>query len=132
MNSSEARLENFLETMAATPFADGASDCALTVADWVMTARSCPDPALGLRGQYRSAAERDALLKSIGGLKAAMTAAAARAGLKTTRQPRRGDVGLVTLSGRMLAGICLGRSWAAKGDGLVVEIPRRVLKAWRV
>lgn len=125
-------LEQFLETMAATPFVDGQADCALTVADWVMVAKGCPDPAPDLRGQYSTALGRERLLKRRGGLKAVMQACADRAGLEPTRKPQRGDVGLVAMSGQRLAAICLGKQWAAKGQGLVVETPSRVIKAWRV
>ena len=125
-------LAEFLERVASAPFIDGEADCALTVADWVVTVRGCPDPADGLRGKYRSADDRDALLKAQGGLKAVMSSAAGRAGLKLTRKPKRGDVGLVAMSGQILAAICLGDRWAVKGDGLVVETPRRVLRAWSV
>lgn len=125
-------LEQFLETMAATPFVDGKADCALTIADWVMVARGCPDPAHDLRGQYSTALGRERLLKRRGGLKAVMTVCAERAGLEPTRRPKRGDVGIVAMSGQRLAAICLGKSWAAKGQGVVVEVPTRVIQAWSV
>jgi hypothetical protein len=125
-------LDQFLETMAATPFVDGQSDCALTIADWVMAATGCPDPAHDLRGEYSSALGRERLLMRRGGLKAVMQVCADRAGLAATRTPRRGDIGLVVMNGQRLAAICLGKQWAAKGAGLVVGAPSRVVKAWRV
>lgn len=125
-------LEQFLEDMAATPFVDGQSDCALTIADWVMLAKGCPDPAHDLRGQYSTALGRERLLKRRGGLKAVMAVCAGRAGLETTRKPKRGDIGIVSIAGQRLAAICLGETWAAKGQGLVVERPSRIIQAWSV
>lgn len=125
-------LEQFLDEMAATPFVDGESDCALTVADWVMAAKGCSDPAAHLRGRYASASGRERLLRGMGGLKQVMATCAERAGLEPTRKPQRGDVGLVIMGKRPVAAICLGERWAAKGEGVVVEKPRRIIKAWRV
>ena len=124
-------LDAFLEDMAATPFVDGQNDCALCVADWVMLATGCADPAGRLRGRYATALGRERLLRRLGGLEAVMTECAARAALTETTSPERGDIGLVTMSGHPLAAICLGPHWAAKGAGLVVE-PAVVIKAWRV
>lgn len=125
-------LDEFLETMAATPFVDGQADCALTIADWVMAATGCPDPAHDLRGQYSTALGRERLLKRRGGLKAVMQVCADRAGLTSTRRPKRGDIGIVAMSGQRLAAICLGKTWAAKGQGLVVAVPTSVIQAWSV
>lgn len=118
--------------MAATPFVDGTADCALTVADWVMAATGCPDPADHLRGRYRTALGRERLLRRQGGLEAVMTVCAAKAGLSETTNPVRGDVGLIRTGGQTLAAICLGGRWAAKGQGVLVAPADAVLKAWRV
>ena len=124
-------LDAFLETMAATPFVDGSTDCALTVAGWVV-ACGHEDPAADLRGRYRTALGRERLLRRLGGLDQVMSDRLARVGLALTANPVRRDVGLVEVNGRPLAAICLGEAWAAKAEGLWVGTPDAVLKAWRV
>lgn len=125
-------LDQFLDRMASTPFVDGQSDCALTVADWVTAQTGCPDPAFDLRGRYGSPSARWKLLKGLGGLKAVMIRCSERAGLEPTSKPQREDIGLVVFDRRPTAAICLGERWAAKGDGLVVAKPKRIIAAWRV
>lgn len=132
MAGPEVTLEEFLDRMASEPFVDGQADCALTVADWVMARNGCSDPAHDLRGRYASPSGRQKVLKGRGGFRAVMTLCATRAGLERTAKPQREDVGLVVFGKRPTAAICLGERWAAKGDGLVVEKPRRVIAAWRV
>lgn len=132
MARPEVTLDTFLEQMAATPFVDGQSDCALTIADWVMARNGCADPAHDLRGRYASPSARWKLLKGRGGLKAVIATCAARAGLDSTESPRREDIGLVVFGKRPTAAICLGVRWAAKGEGLVVQTPKRIIAAWRV
>ena len=123
-------LDQFLETVAANPFSDGERDCILTVADWVQ-AKGHPDPAEPFRGTYSTALGRERLLIRLGGIKKAMIDGAVRSGLPSVRRPRREDVGLVLHDGQHLAAICLGKLWAAKGQGLVAFKPKRILKAWR-
>ena len=125
-------LNAFLEAVAATPFVDGQSDCALTIADWVIVATGCPDPALHLRGQYDSALQRERLLRRLGGLEAVVADCARRANLVETSEPRRGDIGVIRLGRQVLSAICLGERWATKGDGLVVAAADEVLMAWSI
>lgn len=123
-------LEQFLETVAADPFSDGERDCILTVADWVKT-KGHPDPAEPFRGTYSTAFGRERLLIRLGGIKQAMIGGAKRSGLAPVRRPRREDVGLVLHRGEQLAAICLGKLWAAKGQGVVAFKPKRIIKAWK-
>ena len=125
-------LDTFLEAMAATPFVDGQSDCALTIADWAMVATGCADPAGHLRGRYHNALGRERLLRRLGGLETVIGECARRAGLSETANPVRGDVGLVRLNGQDLAAICVGRRWAIKSSRGVVVEPVEVLRAWSV
>lgn len=125
-------LDAFLEQMAATPFVDGETDCALTCADWVMLATGCADPAQHLRGQYASALQRERLLRRLGGLEAVVSDCARRAHLTETSEPSRGDIGVVSLAHQPLSAICLGERWAIKSSRGVVVEPALVLKAWSV
>lgn len=125
-------LNQFLEDMARQPFVDGERDCALTVADWVVRATGCADPAAHLRGRYRTPIGRARILNRFGGLKTVMVTAAEHAGLAETDAPQRGDVGLIRVGKRQFAAICLGTRWAVKGQGLEVMPADTVIRAWRV
>ncbi len=125
-------LDAFLEDAAAKPFRDGERDCALQTADWVRVVTGI-ETAAHLRGRYSTALGRERLLRRLGGLKAVMTDCAARAGLRSTANPVRGDVGLIDLPGGMtVSGICLGERWSvASSQGQFVS--RAVVrKAWSV
>jgi len=124
-------LSTFLEDLARQPFVDGAADCVLSVADWIVL-KGHPDPAEPYRGRYRTALGRQRLIRRSGGLMALMSDGAARAGLSETTNPVRGDVGLIEAYGQTVAAICLGERWAIKGDGLVVAPAECLLMAWRV
>jgi hypothetical protein len=127
------RLASFLDRMAASPFVDGHRDCALTVADWVMTATRCEDPAAHLRGRYSTALGRERLLKRLGGLEAVMVECARRARLDETSTPVPGDVGLIVVGEQQLAAIRLRALWAVKSSrGCVALAADRVVKSWRV
>lgn len=132
-------LADFLDTMAASPFEDGAADCGLTVADWVMVATGCPDPAHDVRGRYRTAMGRERMVRRAGGLVALVERCAARANLPDQANPVREDIGVIRVGDQTLAGICLGRAkagwmrWALKTrEGLSVVPSDEVLRAWRV
>nr|WP_041762222.1 hypothetical protein [Brevundimonas subvibrioides] len=119
--------------MAATPFVDGESDCALTLADWVMVATGFPDPASHLRGRYSTALQRERLVRAKGGLHAVVAECALLAGLRPASQPARGDVGTLRMGRQVLAGICTGQRWAVKSSrGVDVFFPDSVIFAWRV
>jgi len=126
-----ADLGRFLERMTSEPFVDGATDCILTVSDWIVL-NGHPDPAEPFRGRYRTALGRERILRREGGLLSLMQRGADRASLQQTASPRPGDVGLVSMSGLELAAICLGARWAAKGLGVVVAEPEEIIRAWRV
>lgn len=125
-------LDAFLERMACRAFDDGTADCGLVLADWVMTARGCEDPAAHLRGQYRTLRGRVRLLRRLGGMEAVVTDCARRAGLEPTANPVRGDVGVIEKFGHLYGGICLSQRWALQGDGLVTWVPDRIICAWSV
>lgn len=132
-------LAAFLDTMAASPFEDGAADCGLTVADWVMVATDCPDPAHDVRGRYRTALGRERMVRRAGGLVALVERCANRASLPETDSPFSNDIGVIRVGDQTLAGICLGTGWAGcvrwalkTREGLSVVPSDEVLRAWRV
>ena len=126
-------LDAFLDQVAASPFVDGEKDCALTIADWVMVATGCSDPAAHLRGRYSTALGRERLLKRLGGLTVVVADCARRARLEPTETPQRGDIGVIIVGPQRLTGICLGHRWAVKSSaGLAGLKADRVEAAWRV
>lgn len=131
MAGAEVDLGAFLERMTVEPFADGAYDCILTVADWIVM-NGHPDPAASYRGRYSTVRQRRKLIAEACGIHALMAGGAIRSGLKWTEQPQRGDVGLIRIGRQKIAAICLGERWAMKGDGLVVAAADEVLMAWSI
>lgn len=112
----------------------GEDDCCLMLANWAVRLGH-PDPAAHLRGRYRTELGCVRVLARAGGVLAVVGDCARRIGLEPTERPRRGDVGVVmaeTAHGvRAAGGLCLGRRWATRSDGLVVaEWP--VVAAWRL
>jgi hypothetical protein len=128
------RLSAFLAALGRKPMAWGEDDCCLMLANWAM-ALGRPDPAAHLRGRYTTERGCARVLRREGGVLAVVADCASRAGLREVSAPQIGDVGVVeadTARGvRATGGICLGRRWATRGDGIVVA-ERRVLRAWSV
>lgn len=115
---------------SALPFVWGASDCFLSVLDHAeeVIGRRYPD-----RPRYRSALEAQRILKRHGGFQAYCELVFARLGLEATEQPVRGDVGLVDIPGTGLtACVCLGNSWAARGEGSFTMVQAPAVIAWSV
>lgn len=128
-------LADFLAAASRTPFAWGTFDCCLWLADWLV-ARGYPDPAVELRGRYRTARTCQRLVARNGGLLATVEACARRARLELTAAPISGDVGVVEALTRAGAGpvgaLCLGRRWAILGERGLIVAEMRPLAAWRV
>lgn len=115
---------------SALPFVWGASDCFLSILDHV-------EEAIGRRfadrPRYRSALEANRILRRHGGFQAYCELVFARLGLEATDKPVRGDVGLVDIPGTGLtACLCLGSSWAARGEGSFTMVQAPAVIAWRV
>lgn len=126
-------LDRFLEIVAGRPFIDGQSDCMMTVADWLVMALGCEDPAQDLRGAYDSDRGAFRLLLAAGGLSALMARHASRLGLSPALNPLRGDVGAIAVNGRDVAGICLGPSqWAIASRAGIYGLRAESVAAWRV
>lgn len=125
-------LDNFLETMAATVFEDGVSDCIMTPANWIV-ANGWPDPAVDLRGRYRTALGRERLLRRLGGMEAVVVPRMALSGLTATDNQVRGDVGLIAIHDRIFGAIFLGCRWAVQSrTGLFGVTPLRIVRAWSI
>lgn len=128
-------LADFLSESARAPFAYGARDCGLWMADWVRAVRGV-DPAAHLRGRYRTELGCARVLRRGGGLVAVARACFEGVGLIATETPKAGDVGVVqvmTAKGNAVAGaICTGPRWAVLAKGGLISAQTEPLAAWRV
>lgn len=117
------KLAAFLRDAAGRKVELGTWDCGLWLADWYVLQTGKPDPAKDLRGHgYNSAAQAWKVIRSLG--------------LARTRDPRAGDVGLVSIHrGHLVGAIFSGRSWwILRDEGLASLPPKafRFIAAWRV
>ena len=119
----------------ALPFAWGETDCCMVVCDWVLAVRGF-DPGADLRFAYHSPGECQRLT---GWFTDPVTTFACRMGpLPRVQQAMRGDVGILRMDigggvMRPHGALCLGRSWAVKGERGVVSFDRPcVMAAWGV
>lgn len=132
-NSTEAKLTAFLRAVAAREVRYGVHDCGLWLADWVAFLRGIDDPAAHLRGRYSDAAGAKAVL---GGTPYPVVVGrlARRAGLKATRHPQTGAVGVLVAGEEVVGGIKTARGWALLGARGFIRVPDglRVLGAWEL
>ncbi|ESQ86601.1 hypothetical protein ABAC460_23095 [Asticcacaulis sp. AC460] len=124
-----ASLDDFLSRLSATRFAYGLSDCAKTIAAWLVE-NGHPDLSEPFGVYDEGGAE--ALLRHFGGLVALCEHGLTS--LRVTDQPRRGDVGVVSAAGLLepMMAICTGKRWALQGRRGVLICPAKCLKAWTV
>lgn len=121
------KLSAFLAEAATKQQRMGYWDCGIWLADWYMVATGNPDPAPEARGAHYL--DRD--------LPYAMRVIARRLGLARTRDPRRGDVGLVSLyKGHAVGAIFTGSLWCMLSDrnGIGGALPKncRFVAAWHI
>lgn len=128
----------FLKDMARRPFVYGHTDCALFVADWMLSQGRNHDPAEDYRGTYDSEATCDRVLRSRGGLLRIFRSLAADLGLQRTVCPEPGDVAVVriyTSEGSRHYGAVRTPSgrWAVKCTrGILILTSVKVVAAWRI
>lgn len=114
------------------PFAWGASDCMLSVADYLIDVTGV-DCAERFRGRYFTARgcmrvsgfHRDPV--------GPFAKCVAEIPLQETLEPMRGDVGVIDFAGTVVGAICTGYKWAARADvGVLIARPTRIVRAWAV
>lgn len=135
-----SRLPEFLNMAAAKPFSWGEFDCGLWLGDWVAAATGVPNPGDPMRGRYRSEKQLAAMCGSAAAARM-VRELLRRAGLKRTKDPLLGDVGVIEipLPRQIVVGAIRGSAgWivldSARGMGLQ-RIPDEVCRpvmAYRV
>lgn len=120
-------LGEFLREAARKDYRLGEWDCGLWLADWYVAHTGRADPAAHIRGREYSDAELARQMRAILKL----------LGLPRTKNPKRGDVGMVSLCRGHLAGaIFTGRWWCVltneRGIGAAVPHRFRFIAAWHI
>lgn len=130
-NSTEARLAAFLRETAAKSLVWGQHDCGLWLADWIAYWLGVDDPASDLRGRYHDAESCQRAIGSVA-YPTLVGRLARRAGLRMTRTPEIGSVGVVSGPSGIVGAIRTERGWAVLGRTGFVRLPAdiRVLGAW--
>lgn len=120
-------LAAYLRTEAARPFALGSADCATLAADWVQL-RHGADPLTDFRGSYADGFDWSRLTRVAG-------RTLRRMGLRLTRDPGPGDVGVIALGEAAAVAIRTGRGWVVRDNSGLLGVQAedvRVIAAWRV
>lgn len=124
----QPRLQAFIQSRWAQPFAWGSHDCCLFVCD-AIEAITGHDPAADLRG-YQTEREAMRILNAHGGVRGLAQARAGAAVPVSAAQV--GDVGLLPFNGRDTLALCGGAHWLAPGaEGLVALPIDAASLAWR-
>lgn len=125
------RLANLLRTTAILPFAWGRRDCCTFAADAVLAVTGV-DPLQGLRGAWADRRSAVQVLRSLGGLRDAVT--------QRLGQPMpwpacawRGDIVLVRQGGKPALAVCAGADCVGPAAQGAVRVPMtQALAAWSV
>lgn len=127
-------LDAFLAAHAALPWAWGAVDSGLAMADWVV-ANGHGDPLALYRGAYGDEAGWSAVMIRRGGLLPIVSDGAARAGLMAVPNAVRGAVGVLglwTQPARQEAALHDGAQWLVRTPGGFEPSALRPLGLWGV
>jgi hypothetical protein len=125
----QARLAALVAHAHIRPFAWGERDCCLWAADAVLAVTG-NDPAIGIRGTYRTERAAYLILAAHGGLR----------GLGDRIGPRirpafaiAGDVGIVRATEKPMAGVCIGDVWMVSASSGLRAFPLGAVRmAWGV
>jgi len=131
------RLAHLLDAAAHRPFVWGTHDCCTLAADAVQ-ALTGQDPMAPLRGRWASERQAAELLRLLGGLQPAVSAAL-QAEPTLPAMAQRGDVVLLAMGNTQALGVCAGRWVAAAGPGGLAFVDlyarsgdTRPMAAWRI
>lgn len=131
-DETSARLAAYLQQAMSAPFKFGATDCSKTANGWIrLEAGISPLDAAGY--EYDNESQSRAITDAYGGLARATINAMRKAGLRRTRAPKSGDVGIVEMFGKACVAIFDGRVWVSRDDsGLLAAREARVVAAWGI
>lgn len=127
----------FLQKASGRPFQWGQEDCALFLANWWRHVHGV-DPAHWLQGGYDSEDGAAAIIAANRGLQRLVARVAKEAGAGRTREPARGDFGLIAHNGKPFGAICVcpkspPDTWAVRAkDGIAFIHRPRILQAWEI
>ena len=124
-------LEKTVRQWASTPFVYGQSCCGVSILRYV---ESATGKRLTVQPTHSGRRTAQLLLALNFGFVRYASAIMAELGCDTTEAPEAGDVGLLDIPGMgVTACLCLGKSWAAKGDYELLSIADIApIKAWKV
>lgn len=126
-----------LHRWMASPFVWGEDDCMLSVANYLVRI-GYPDGGKRYRGTYDSALTCHRVTGYLTDPVKPMAECVAELGLVETKEPKRGDVGVVRFRDadtkvRTTGAIFLGRNWAIRSEfKVVVDGKVEILRAWEV
>lgn len=112
----------------------GEWDCAAICAEWCV-ANGLPDPMAHWRGAYDSEEDGVALAEKAGGLAALFDAGLSSIGVSRSKDPRAGDIGVLSIDGHQSGAIFTGKRWAFvldRGIGFASVEPEAVVASWSV
>lgn len=114
-------------------FEYGVLDCMLAPCDWVLRVTG-RDPAENLRGTYHTLLECDEVTGFLKNPIKVTQACCESVGLELTRDPQKGDIGVVMHPTGAVGAVCLGgKRWASKAQtGVTIWEPEKLYRAWSV
>jgi hypothetical protein len=140
LKASVSALGDYLAEAGRRPWNHGDKpgpkhDCCTFISDWCI-ACGYPDPMAFIRGDYTTEAEANELVRSKG-LQRLVARGFRDIGLKRTRAPQSGDVGVLrrlTVDGaNVVCAIRSGERWVTLIErGLIVDPGGDLVRAWRV
>lgn len=127
-------LGSFLQAHATRPWAPGAVDCCLVLADWAM-ALGHDDPATYLRGAYDDEAGFFEIIERSGGVVPLVGSCVSHVGFLIKAEARCGDIGVIGSPlnmRRQFGAIFDGSRWWVRNAQGFVPMTARKLASWRI
>lgn len=132
MTDNKRRLAEYMRRALAAPFAYGKTDCCTTANRWIESECGV-SPLLASGYDFENKPQAETAMAANGGLAKATVSAMRKAGLKRTKSPQAGDVGVVEMLGRVCVAISDGNVWFARDEcGVIADARARVIAAWRI
>lgn len=131
----EAAIRLAVDEWTRTPFVWGSSDCLLSLANIILSARGY-DPAAPFRGRYTSRIGAIRVTREFGGFDGALASMLYDAGCReiVPRSAIIGDIGILENAAGAVGGVIRDiQMWVGRKDYGFVALPTgRVARAWRV